>query len=170
MITNIAELRKEIYEDYDFLEFGKRQRTFSFPEFKEQRGLVYWSGPIDDKEELEGTSYFLGRIISREVIDIDNNYIGIVADTSQGIELFENYTGREFRPILIIPGDRGLIADLTELTKRANHTDLRGKSPEEIIRINFDAFPILMEKKKYSKHDDYLTFFLEKFGEEPILY
>ena len=186
ILSNIMEdnildrLRDRIYDYYDRILKGERppRGIPFFPAFKMENGILQWSGAIDiewfygmDDETYPGVSYLLGNVVKVETLKgKEEDYLGITVSTNNGIEMFEHYSEKGFRPIVIISYQRGLIANITELEKRKKHPNLGGKSPEEIIRINFDTFPLLMDKFLSSSKREYQIFYLEQSSEKPLLY
>lgn len=161
-----------ILDGYDFLLDGFKQSYIrSFPIFLEKNGFVYLSDDIED-DVYKGTSYLKGKVVHRETLKgEDDAYNGLLVETvGDGIELFEHYTERNFRPMVIIPGNKGLVVDMTELNKRPNHPRLEGKTLDDVIRINLQVFPTLMDKLKTSSETDYQAFYLSIFSKEPLLY
>jgi len=163
-------LREKIYQGYDSLMKSREQQRIIFPKFSLEKNRVFWSDDIED-DEIRGKTYLFGRKVSKKKLGYGRKkYIGIVVDTQDGIELFEHYTDRKFRPIVTLPNNEGLIANLAQLEKNKTHEDLEGKTPKEIIKINFDIFPILMEKFNSSSKEDYYKFYVELSSENPLLY
>ena len=166
-IKRINKLRNKIYKGYVDVLDGKKQRPIDFQEYFEGRWILHYSGDIED-DIHKGKTYLSGKI--KKNIDIIDNYKGIVVRTDEGIELFENYTGRRFRPMVIIPGDKGLIANLTELERRMGTEYLEEETPESLIETNFHYFPILMKKHNQLSVEDYKKFYLELSSKEPIFF
>jgi len=162
----LSNMREEVYSSYRTLLRTGRQPGVNFPTggFLRKGGFVYLSDEIED-DEFEGKTYLHGRILYQERIGKD--LLGLVVATDRnGIELFEHYTNRSFRPMLILPNDQGVIADKTALEKNLN--GLEGHSPEEIIGINFDLFPLLKCKHEQLSAKEYQKFYLDLYSKWPL--
>jgi hypothetical protein len=168
----IEKLRKKIYQSYESFLSRERQEKIEFPDFLDNGNLVFWSGNIEINDQTyPGKTYLVGEVVSRETLRGKNrDYSGLIVKTEEGIELFEHYSRRGFRPILVIPGNRGLLANISALERNADHPDLEGKSPQEVIKINFELFPVLIDKLASSSKEDYQVFYLRLLYENPLLY
>ena len=165
-----SKLKAVIYREYNRLVAKGKQNPLLFPEFKIEGNVLYWSGEIED-EEFNGKRYLLGEIIIIEKLrNIELSYSGYVIDSQKGIELFENYTERNLRSIVVIPLNKGLVADMNCLNRNKEHDDLESKTPEEIIKINFDLFPVLMRKFLNSSKTEYQAFYLWFFARYSIFF
>jgi len=178
--TAIVGLRKKIYTSYDALLKTGNQQQFGFPIFYDTGDFIYYSQDIEDDEvdeidRIEGKSYLIGEVVSRESLGGDD-YKGIIVRTKpNGIELFENYSKRNFKPILLlpnktglIPNEKGLIADLTALEE--NPDKLEGCTPKEITGINFESFPLLKEKFEQLPKKEYQDFYKQRFSHLPLFF
>jgi hypothetical protein len=165
---DILELRRKVYAGYDGLIRGTKQEGLDFPRYNRKKGWVYCTDDIEDeKGDINGTTYLLGRELSSE--DMGNDSIGIIIRASnREIIPFEDYSGRGFRPIIAIPGSKGLVANLASL--ESNPEKLEGFSPEDIIGINFGLFPHLKKKFFELTRDEYLKFYAGRFSNLPIFF
>tara|TARA_Y100000310_G_C20650164_1_gene798951 strand:+ start:1355 stop:1864 length:510 start_codon:yes stop_codon:yes gene_type:complete len=166
-MKKIAQVRELIYNSYDSLLNNQKQREIDFLDFCDVGDFIYYSDDIED-DEITGKSYFLGNVISRENIGGEGN-VGIITRTEpDGIDLFENYSGRNFKPILFIPDEKGLVANLTALEK--NPDKLEGYTPQEVIGLNFDYFPLLKGKHEQLSEEDYKKFYMDIFSKMPLFF
>lgn len=163
---DILRLRESVYGSYEALVKTGSQSKVAFPEYREQGEEVFMTDEIED-DEFDGNTYLAGKVVSRE--DIGAGYTGVVIETEPwGIEMFEHFTGRGLRPLLFLPGEKGLVANITVLRK--NLSELEDRSPESVIGINFSAFPNLMAAKKRMPDEEYQEHYLRMFGKLPLFF
>jgi|TARA_B100001971_G_scaffold204810_1_gene221404 hypothetical protein len=172
MKRNITGLKSRIYHGYENLLLGRKQEEIQFPEFLRYNNWVYCKDEIEDDVEnemkkIKGITYLVAKEISTKNIGEDS--LGIITYTGkEGIESFENYSARGFKPIFPIPEGKGLIANLTAL--ESNPDKLEGYTPNEIIKINFKEFPNLKQKFRELSKNDYLNYYGGKFGNLPLFF
>ena len=171
----IKSLRGQVYRSYDNIIEGKRQLDINFSDFLIKDDLVSWFGNIED-ELYFGKDFFVGNVVEEQWKEgRTGSWRCLISETDNGIEIFEHYSKRGFLPFLVIPENKGLIANKTELRKKFNCDGLgeRGfgnRNLDELIKVNFNLFPILMDKLKSSSETEYQEFYLKLFSKYPLLY
>jgi len=167
-LSNLPEIRRRVYDSYDSLLRTGTQPIISFPYFHDNGERLYCSAQIDDKE-FKGKTYLCGKIISKEYIG--EGLGGVILITEEegkeyGIELFEHYTQRSFKP-LVCRGET-IIINKTALEK--NPKKLEGYTIEEVIGLNFELFPIIINNaRQLSPAEDAMTY-LKLWAKYPIFF
>ena len=162
-------LKKDIYEGYmKLLETGN-QPPVDFPSYLDNAGWIYCTGYLEDPE-VRGKTYLAGKIVSRQKIS-QEGFQGITIRTDpDGIIPFEEYTQRGIRPVFVIPGDLGLVVNLDSLKANKNNPLMWGKSVEEIVKLNFACFPLLLDKSQELSEEDYRDFYGKIYSENPLFF
>jgi len=165
----IEQLRLEVYNYYENLLKGMEVKLPSVPNYLDLDDFVLCSQELEDPE-FSGINYVAGKVVSRESIGPEN-YQGIVIKSNlNGILPFEEFFERDIMPVFTIPSDRGLVINLSSLERNAGNKLLQGKSSEEIIKLNFDYFPLLLDKSKRLSAEEYREFYSRIYSENPIFY
>ena len=164
----LEELRPRIYQGYENLLAGREQEEIPYPEFLRKGRWIYCTDNIEDeKGEIKGKTYLAAEEISTENIGEDS--LGIIVRTGEeGVEAFETYSKRGFKPMFMMPESKGLVVNLTAL--ESNPERLRGYSPKEVVGINFSLFPLLKQKFKELPKDDYLNFYIGRYANLPLFF
>ena len=169
----IPQLRERVYKSYDGIINDEIPLSILFPRFDVNSKRVWWKGDVA-VPFTDDSNYLVGDIVGTELLNCHgSDYTGFVVDTSDGIKLFENYHGTFSRPAVVSEDRVNLIIDVAELKKAINNSSdvnsrLNGRSVEEIIDINFNAFPKLMHYFNSMSVDMAIPrkSFKEFFGEE----
>ncbi len=163
---NTNDIREQVYSSYKVLLETGIQPSIDFPSYLDLGNFVYNSFEIDDKS-FKGKTYLGGIVISRE--EIGMGYQGIVIESKpNGIETFEEYTGRGIRPLLASSKSKMVVINKTSLIE--NPEELDGHSLEEVIGINFSLFPVIMNKRANSSLQEALLHSINLWAKHPLLF
>lgn len=171
-------IKQQVYEYYESLLLGEPAKIPNFlsKELKgdqiiylEKKDLVLCGNPICPLEiRLKGTTYISGEIVKSEQVESLRSIL--VRIGKEGIYPLEEYSGKGFKPVFLLPDDKGLIFNLDSIEKNITHKEFKNRTLEEVIRVNLHYFSDLRKRFPVLGEDGYMAEYLKALSEHPIFF